>query len=160
MRSAHDNPQVGPEAAARRRLRARIALACKSLGIGDEAYRAILAERYGADSSTALAPRQLTDLALHLEGYATGNFGRPRPRPAIEGYMRKVAGLLQELGELGPPGPTRFAYAEAAAHNMFYRGSRVTVVLELLGIDQLRKVIAALEAAARRRRATAPGGGA
>lgn len=145
--------QTANQRAARQRLRARVAMACKALGIADDGYRELLSDRYGVTSSTDLTLSQAADLAMHLEGYMTASRfrGRPAPRAGAAGYVAKIAGLLQELGKLRQ-GRERLAYADATAHEMFFRGQNVHVMVEFLSVDSLRKVIHALELQAARQR--------
>jgi len=89
---------------ARNKLIAKVKIAQKQLGISDDDYRAVLAERYGVDSSTQLTGAQLGNLIQHMERLGF------RPRPSTKSKARKLAddrqsrmirGIWIELHQLG-----------------------------------------------------------
>lgn len=88
----------------RNKLIAKVKIAQKQLGISDDDYRAMLAERYGVDSSTRLKGAQLGNLIQHMERLGF------KPRPSAKSKARKLAddcqsrmirGIWIELHQLG-----------------------------------------------------------
>jgi phage gp16-like protein len=88
----------------RNKLIAKIKIAQKQIGLSDDDYRAMLAERYGVESSTRLTGAQLGNLIQHMERLGF------MPRPSIKAMARKLAddrqsrmirGIWIELHQLG-----------------------------------------------------------
>jgi hypothetical protein len=82
----------------RRSLLAKIHMGRKQLGMDDDDYRFMLADRYDVDSAGALSMNQLDDLKKHME-----NLGASftKAKPSGKPYVRKIYALWGELQTMG-----------------------------------------------------------
>ena len=97
----------------RRALLAQVHMAVKSLAMPDDAYRAMLAERFGVESSGKLAMAKLVDLVKHFEKLGWVPKRRPQPRPD---RVRLCKRIWAQCYSLDRPVPT---YGDAIAMQMF-----------------------------------------
>lgn len=97
----------------RRPLLAQIHLAVKDLGMPDEHYRAMLAERYGVTSAAKLALPKLVDLVRHFEKLGWEPKRKPAPRADIHPLCKRVWAQCYSLGRPVP------AYPDGIAKQMF-----------------------------------------
>lgn len=93
---------------------AKVHIAKQRLGLDDEAYRGILSERFGVDSSKDLDMVGLNDLLLHFQ--RLGFQPTPRRKSAdpydIDAQIRKIEALLAEKGRVeGTDVPWGYAMA-------------------------------------------------
>lgn len=117
----------------RRPLYAKIHIARKQLGISDGAYKGLLAERFGVESSTKLTVKQLALLLKHFEdlGFVpTTKYSAAKDRKSL---IKKVWALSYAMVRPVP------AYADALALRMY--GVEKTVWLRP---EQLKGLISAL----------------
>ncbi len=110
-----------PASEKRSALLAKVHLGKKQLGMSDEQWRAMLADRWNVEGSGALDARRLDELARHLESLGAvftrgsarqrgGKANRKREIPATlthddanlgrEAYMKKIEALLAEKGRV------------------------------------------------------------
>ncbi len=125
--------KTATKATNRRPLYAKIHIARKQLGMSDEAYRGLLAERFGVESSSKLTAKQLVLLLKHFEdlGFVpTTKYAAAKDRKPL---IKKVWALSYALDRPVPQ------YADALASRMY--GIEKTV---WLGPDQLKGLISAL----------------
>ncbi|MFZ5428068.1 MAG: phage protein GemA/Gp16 family protein [Thermodesulfobacteriota bacterium] len=132
----------------RRSMVAKVKIAQKQLGLSDEDYRAMLAERYGVESSTKLTMRQLDGLVRFLasRGFQErtvrarkGDKSVPSEKAMnAKAMLSKVEALLAEIGARENR-HVPWDYAASILKRMFKVDK-----LEWAKPDQLRAVIAAL----------------
>lgn len=130
-----------------------IAVACRDLGIDDDARKAMLLQRYGTDSRAALTDAQLRDLVDHLKasGFTPkGSSAAPagaRRSKSRHGYIRKIWALW---GNLVRAGVIRSDDPDAALLgfiNRHLKGRQIDLIgqLEWLTEAEARPVIEALK---------------
>lgn len=125
---------------------ARIHLAAKELGLDKETYRALLKNTTGKESAADLGPGQRWKLMQEL-----GRLGAKSAAPAYPGKPTLVPveckplmdKIEAHLAETKRP----WAYAHAMARHMFRKAQ-----VQLCDADELRRIVAALEVDAKRRR--------
>lgn len=117
---------------------AKIHIAKKALGMGDDEYRDMLSYRYGVLSSRDLSVQQADDLLGHFEECGWQPTGTRRVGAEKRPLLGKIDALLLD-------GRKSKAYADGIAKRMF----KVDKV-EWLTPVQLRAVVAALVKQARK----------
>lgn len=139
---------------ARRALYGKIEIAKKSLGLDDGTYRAILAQRYGKESRTAMTDGELVDLVEHFKARGfkpkKARTGRPLAGGAEQRKMRALWLSLWHLGLI--PDPSEEALAGFARRVTGGKDTGIAALQWLHGQDAF-KVIEALK-----ERATRDGG--
>ncbi len=132
----------------RNALIAKIKIAQKELGMADEAYRAMLLRVTGKNSCTAMDTEELEAVFAEMVRFgfapkttAKDKYGKPHlRRTATVPLMDKIEALLADGGY-------HWNYAHAMAKRMFKRDK-----VEYLDNDQLRRLAAALQIAANRKK--------
>lgn len=97
----------------RKSLLAQIHLAKKHLALSEDAYRAILAERFGVDSAALLDVPGLHGLVRHFEALGWTPERKPSPRAAIHPLCKRIWAQCYSLGRPVP------AYADGVAKQMY-----------------------------------------
>lgn len=125
----------------RRRLLALVHIGAKSLGLDEDAYRALLVRATGKKSAAEMDEAELARVvaAMRALGFRPSQRRRPRPGEDRARLIAKVDALLIALGRLPR------AYADGMARRMFGIAR-----VEWLRPDELRKLVAALEYQRRR----------
>ena len=157
-----------PASENRSALLAKVHLGKKQLGMSDEEWRALLADRWDVESSGALDARRLDELVRHLESLGavftrgsarkrSGKANRKREIPAAlthddaelgrEAYLKKIEALLAEKGRAEG---THMPWAYAVGILKQQTGGAIKS-LDQADVLQLRNVIAALVYDARRK---------
>lgn len=154
-----------PASENRSALLAKVHLGKKQLGMSDEEWRALLADRWDVESSGTLDARRLDELVRHLEslgavftcGSARARKGRASRKDipaalehdphARERYMKKIEALLAEKGRAEG---THMPWAYAVGILKQQTGGALKS-LDQADVLQLRNVIAALVYDARRK---------
>ncbi len=118
-----------------RRQLARIHCLKKELGLDDDTYRHMLREIGGGDSARDLTPDGRAKVIRHLARLAGGRRQYPgRPHNAdIQPQIGKIEALLAEAGR-------PWGYAIALCKRIAKKDR-----LEFCSVEELRKIIAALE---------------
>lgn len=131
----------------RNALIAKIKIAQKELAMADEAYRAMLLRVTGKNSCAAMDAGELEAVIAEMVrlGFAPktakDKYGKPHlRRTAAAPLMDKIEALLADGG-------LHWNYAHAMAQRMFQRDK-----VEYLDNDQLRRLAAALQIAANRKK--------
>lgn len=132
----------------RNALIAKIKIAQKELGMADEAYRAMLLRVTGKNSCAAMDTEELEAVFAEMVRFgfapkstAKDKYGKPHlRRTAAAPLMDKIEALLADGGY-------HWNYAHAMARRMFQRDK-----VEYLDNDQLRRLAAALQIAANRKK--------
>ena len=146
----------GKNKIARNAMLAKVHMAINRLGIDEDAYRFLLDEKYGVNTAAKLSMPQLDDLLSYFQAMGAGlkrgnnRGGAPagiRKHTERGTYLRKIEALLTEKGrDEGRHIPWEYAVG------ILKRQTRGAVIsLDKAGIEQLRKVIAALSYDARRK---------
>ena len=132
----------------RNALIAKIKIAQKELGMADEAYRAMLLRVTGKNSCTAMDAGELEAVLAEMVRFgftpkttAKDKYGKPHSRRTA------AAPLLGKIEALLADGGYHWNYAHAMARRMFQRDK-----VEYLDNDQLRRLVAALQIAANRKK--------
>ena len=132
----------------RKSLLAKVHIARKDLGLGEDTYRAMLENLTGKASAAKLSVPELVRVVADLrkQGWqgqpkpkpkpkakpTTGRDGKPKSRPEAATYLAKIEALLAEAGR-------PWSYALGVAKRM-YRAE----TLEWLTAEQMRGVMVAL----------------
>lgn len=117
----------------RRCLLAQTHMAIKDLAMPDDAYRAMLQERFGVDSAGKLSMPRLKDLVAHFEKLGWVPKRKPAPKDDIKRLCKRIWAQCYSLGRPVP------AYADAIAKQMF--GIEKLIWCKA---DQLRAITTAL----------------
>ncbi|SDO03434.1 Mu-like prophage protein gp16 [Desulfonauticus submarinus] len=120
----------------RKSLLAKIHIAKKQLGLSDDIYRGVLAERYGVRSAKELKNFELIDLCRHFEklGFEPKPpKKRPSAVPARTALVKKIVAMSYSLNVPIPE------YANGIAKRMFGIDD-----FSWCTPDQLHKIVAAL----------------
>ncbi len=107
---AASKPKVPPR---RRALYAKIHIAKKQLGMSEQAYRALLAQRFGVDSSVQLSTRGLVRLASYFDDLGFVSKTKYSAADNRKLQLKKIWALSYALGRPVP------AYADAVAKKMY-----------------------------------------
>jgi len=97
----------------RRSLLAQTHMAIKDLAMPDDAYRAMLQERFGVDSAGTLSMQRLKELVAHFEKLGWVPKRKPSPKDDIKRLCKRIWAQCYSLGRPVP------AYADAIAKQMF-----------------------------------------
>lgn len=97
----------------RRALTAQVHIAKKDLAMDDDAYRAMLNERFGVESSGSLGILKLKDLVAHFEKLGWVPKRNPNPRNDIVRLCKRIWAQCYSLGRPVPD------YGDAIAKQMF-----------------------------------------
>lgn len=102
-----------PAYPSRRALTAQVHIAKKDLAMDDEAYRAMLRELYGTESSGSLSFPNLMHLVAHFEKLGWVPKRNPSPRNNIAKLCKRIWAQCYSLGRPVPD------YGDAIAKQMF-----------------------------------------
>lgn len=97
----------------RRSLLAQIHMAIKDLAMPEDAYRAMLQERYGVESSGKMPMPRLKDLVAHFQKLGWVPKRKPSPRKDIGRLCKRIWAQCYSLGRPVPD------YGDAIAKQMF-----------------------------------------
>ncbi|WP_285907982.1 regulatory protein GemA [Pseudodesulfovibrio pelocollis] len=94
-------PGMSPQA--RRGMIAKIKIGQKQLGMTDDAYRDMLADRYDKDSAAKLSYRELVDLVAHMEALGAQFTSKqaPKSQQIRDPQSRLIRSLWLQLHEAG-----------------------------------------------------------
>ncbi len=133
-------------------LKAKIQIAKGQLGMADDAYRAMLERLTGKTSTTKMDMQELERVVKEMVAkgakFTKPNGKRRNRATAPEGKEKKIQRIYQQLKNLDKPE----AYAEGILRNQRkeLRGTKTPCPLNMAEEQELSKVIAALDYAARR----------
>ena len=97
----------------RRSLLAQVHMAIKDLAMPEDAYRAMLQERYGVESAGKMPMPRLKDLVAHFEKLGWVPKRKPSPRPDCARLCKRIWAQCYSLGRPVPD------YGDAIAKQMF-----------------------------------------